>query len=70
MMGLNYWHQDAGKNMGRRQTERNSELCKPIERKPGKVNEIPLKLNDTPGSRRREKIPENEKTAAGKVERP
>jgi hypothetical protein len=34
----------------RRQTERNSELCKLIERNPGKVNEIPLKLNDTPGS--------------------
>ena len=33
----------------RRQTERNTKLCKLIERKPGKVNEIPLKLNDTPG---------------------
>ena len=47
----------------RGQTERNSELCKLIEQKPGKVNE-------TPGSRGREKTPENEKTAAGKAERP
>ena len=54
----------------RRQTERNSELCKLIERKPGKVNEIPLKVNETPGSRGRKMTPENEKTAAGKAERP
>ena len=36
--------------MGREQTERNTELCKLIERKPGKVNESPLKMNDYPGS--------------------
>ncbi len=52
------------------QTERSSELCKLIERKPGKVNEIPLKVNETPRSQGREKTPENEKTAAGKTERP
>ncbi len=54
----------------RRPTERNPELCKLIERNPGKVNEIPLKLNDTPGSWGREKSPENEITAARKAERP
>ena len=53
-----------------KQTERNSELCKLIERKPGKVNEIPLKVNEIPGSRGRKKTPENGKTAAGKTERP
>ena len=53
-----------------KQTERYSELCKLIERKPGKVNEIPLKVNETPGSRGRKKTQENEKMAAGKTVRP
>ena len=49
-----------------RQTERNSELCKLIERKPGKVNEIPLKVNETTGNRSREKTRENEKNGRRK----
>jgi hypothetical protein len=61
-------YSDTTKNW--RQLERLLGLCKLIERKPGKVNEIPLKVNETPGSQGQEKTPENEKTGAGKTERP
>ena len=52
------------------QTERNAELCKLIERKPGKMNESPLKVNDYSGSGSEKKAPESKKSAARNDERP
>ena len=52
------------------QTERNPELCKLVERKPGKVNESPLKLNDYSGSWGEEKARKSKKSADRNDERP